>query len=101
MDSRFKKVVIQLSSGGVVTAASPDHFRVGAHKEVEAGIGGMTAPPVKICVLNDHETPGPDRGPHPAKKVHRLAQMLEEKPRIHHVVGVRLVPAADVPPRRT
>jgi hypothetical protein len=31
---------VQLSPGGVVTASSPDHFRAGAHEEIEALIGG-------------------------------------------------------------
>ncbi len=52
-DPRFKTIRVQLSSAGVVTAPSSNHFRVGADEEIEALIGGMTAPPVKICVLDD------------------------------------------------
>jgi len=69
---------------------------VGVEEEIKPIVRRVAAPPVEVGVLHDQDPAPGDRRPHPAQQSDRLAQVLEQEPRIHRVEAAGLIPVPHV-----
>jgi len=52
----------------------------------------VAAPPVEVSIFDDEDSSGANTGPHPAKQVDGLAEVLQQEPAEHGVVTGGLIP---------
>lgn len=95
-DAGFKEVSEELPANRWVPAAQSENPAIGVSPKCVPVVGWVTEKTAEVSIFDRNHPARSNGGPHPPHEINGAGDMLEQKPGVHQVVGIRLIPVVDI-----
>jgi hypothetical protein len=95
-DAGLEEISEKLPANRWVAATRSENPTVGVSPKCIPVVGWVTEKTAEVSVFDRDHSAHSHGGPHPLHQIKRAGEMLEQKPGVHQVVGIRLMPIVDI-----